>query len=84
MNKSLQTPDKEEFRDHLATVNEEGKRIWVYPKKPSGKFHRHRVWVAISLLAILFLVPLIKINGHPLMLFDILGRKFILFGMPKN
>jgi len=82
MNTSTQTPDKEEFRDHLSTVNEEGKRIWVYPKKPSGKFHRYRVVAAIILLAILFFVPLIKINGHPLMLLDILGRKFILFGMP--
>ncbi len=81
MNTSNQTPDKEEFRNHLATVTEEGKRIWVYPKKPSGKFHRYRVIVAILLLAILFLVPLIKVNGHPLMLLDILGRKFILFGI---
>ncbi len=82
MNTATQTPDKEEFRDHLATVNEEGKRIWIYPRKPSGKYHRYRVVVASILLAILFFVPLIKVNGHPLMLLDILGRKFILFGMP--
>ncbi len=75
------TENKEEFRDHLATVTEEGKRIWVYPKKPKGKFHRARVVVAIILLAILFLVPLIKVDGHPFMLLDILGRKFILFGV---
>lgn len=81
MNTPNQTPNNEEFRDHLATVTEEGKRIWVYPKKPSGKFHKYRVVVAIILLAVLFLVPLIKVNGHPLMLLDILGRKFILFGI---
>lgn len=71
----------EEFRDHLATVTEEGKRIWIYPKKPSGKFHRLRVIVAIALLAVLFLVPFIEVNGHPFMLLDLLGRKFILFGI---
>lgn len=81
MNTSTQTPDQEEFRDHLATVTEEGKRIWIYPKKPSGNFHKYRVIVAILLLVVLFFVPLIKVNGHPLMLLDILGRKFILFGI---
>ncbi|MBK7105298.1 MAG: cytochrome c oxidase accessory protein CcoG [Ignavibacteriae bacterium] len=81
MNTPNQTPNNEEFRDHLATVTEEGKRIWVYPKKPSGKFHNYRIIAAILLLAVLFLVPLIKVNGHPLMLLDILGRKFILFGI---
>lgn len=74
--------DTEEFRDHLATVTEEGKRVWVYPKKPKGKFYNAREIVAVLLLAILFGTPFIKINGHPLMLFDILDRKFILFGVP--
>lgn len=81
MTNSTNSPDTEDFRDHLATVTEEGKRVWIYPKKPSGKLHRFRVIVSIFLLAVLFLVPLIKINGHPLMLLDILGRKFILFGV---
>ena len=81
MNELTQKSDKEEFRDHLATVTEEGKRIWIYPKKPGGRFHRYRVVVSIILLAVLFLVPLIKVNGHPLMLLDILGRNFILFGI---
>lgn len=77
-----QSKMNEEFRDHLATVTEEGKRIWIYPKKPSGNYHRLRVIVATILLAVLFLVPLIKVNGHPLMLLDLLNRKFLLFGIP--
>jgi len=81
MNNNNPKPDTEDFRDHLATVTEEGKRIWIYPKKPSGKFHRYRVIASIFLLAILFLVPLVKIGGHPFMLLDILNRKFILFGI---
>jgi cytochrome c oxidase accessory protein FixG len=81
MNENTSNPQNEEFRDHLATVTEEGKRIWIYPKKPGGKFHRLRVIVAVFLLAVLFLVPLIKVNGHPFMLLDILGRRFILFGV---
>jgi len=30
--------EDESFRDHLSTVTQEGKRIWVYPKKQKGKF----------------------------------------------
>ncbi len=81
MNKETNTPN-EEFRDHIATVTEEGKRIWVYPKKPKGRYHRARAIVAAILLAILFFTPLIKVHGHPVMLLDILSRKFILFGIP--
>lgn len=81
MSSNLPTPDKEDFRNHLATVTEDGKRIWIYPKKPSGKFHKLRIIVAIALLTVLFLVPLIKVDGHPFMLLDILSRKFILFGV---
>jgi len=29
----------EKFRDALGTVNKEGGRNWVYPKKVSGKFY---------------------------------------------
>jgi cytochrome c oxidase accessory protein FixG len=70
------------FRDTLSTVTSEGKRRWIYPKKPSGAFHNGRIIVSILLLAILFIIPFIKINGHPLLLFDILNRNFILFGVP--
>ena len=27
------------FRDTLATVDKDGKRIWIYPKKPSGRYY---------------------------------------------
>ena len=26
------------FRDQISTVTDEGKRVWIYPKKPSGRF----------------------------------------------
>ena len=81
MNDKKSLTDNEEFRDHLSTVTEEGKRVWIYPKKPSGRWHRYRIIVAIALLGVLFIVPFIKVNGHPFMLLDILGRKFILFGI---
>lgn len=78
---SSTTNEKESYRDKLSTVDEEGKRIWIYPKKPSGPFYRARTVVSIFLLAFLFGAPFIKVNGHPLILLNVLERKFIIFGL---
>ena len=71
----------EEFRDTLGTVDAQGKRIWVYPKKPKGAFHNKRLIVSIILLGMLFSGPFIKIGGQPLLLFNFFERKFVLFGV---
>ena len=72
----------EEFRDTIGTVDKEGNRIWVYPKKPSGSFHNARIVVTIVLLSLLFAGPFLSWNGNPLFLLNIFERKFILFGVP--
>lgn len=69
------------FRDKVSTIDSEGKRVWVYPQKPKGRFHQYRAMVAIACLALLFGMPFIRVNGEPLMLFNVLERKFIIFGM---
>jgi cytochrome c oxidase accessory protein FixG len=69
------------FRDRISTVDDKGKRLWIFPKEPKGIFHRFRVIVAILLLAVLFSGPFIKISGQPLLLINILERKFVIFGM---
>jgi cytochrome c oxidase accessory protein FixG len=69
-----------QFRDSIATVDAQGKRLWIYPKKPSGSLHRWRIVVTLVLLSMLFLTPFIKIGGHPLFLFNVFERKFVLFG----
>lgn len=70
----------EEFRDSISTVDAEGKRIWIYPKKPSGRFHNWRIVVSVFLLAILFAGPFIKLNDKPFILLNFFERKFIIFG----
>lgn len=74
--------EKQEYRNQLATVTDDGKRKWVYPKKPSGKFYNARTILSYFLLAFLIIVPFIKINNHQFLLFDFLNRNFILFGIP--
>ncbi len=73
--------DTEAYRDKVATVDESGKRIWIYPKKPKGSLTRAREIVAAFLLLFLFLAPFVKISDQPLLLFDIINRKFIIFGL---
>jgi len=76
---SLYTYD-EEFRDHLSMIDEKGKRLWIYPKKPSGHYHNWRIVVTIVLLTLLFAGPIIKVGGQPLFLFNVFERRFVLFG----
>lgn len=73
--------DSESFRDSIATINEEGKRNWIYPKKPQGKYYRTRLWVSAILLALLFIGPFLRIGGQPLLLLNVLERKFVIFGL---
>jgi len=70
----------EEFRDSIATVDAEGKRVWVYPKKPSGRLHNYRIIVTIVLLGILFAGPFITIGGQPFLMLNFFERKFVILG----
>ena len=72
----------DDYRDRISTISSDGKRVWVYPKKPKGKLYNYRKLTSLVLLAFFFLIPFVKINGEPFLLFNILERKFILFGIP--
>ncbi|MCR9081062.1 MAG: cytochrome c oxidase accessory protein CcoG, partial [Cyclobacteriaceae bacterium] len=72
--------DPNTFRDSLSTVQDDGKRNWVYPKKVKGFFYKYRTYLSWILLAILFAGPFIQVDGRPWLLFNIFERKFIIFG----
>ena len=74
--------DQEHFRDSIGTINDEGKRAWVFPKKPSGKFYRYRKHVSYLLLTTLVAGPFLKINGNQFFMFNVLERRFNIFGFP--
>jgi cytochrome c oxidase accessory protein FixG len=78
---TVEIEDTETYRDHIATVDGGGKRIWLYPKRPSGKWYRWRTWVSYAFLAIFLTLPFIKIDGEQLLLFNVIERKFVLFGL---
>ena len=74
---------KEDVRSSIGTMEKSGKRKWVYPKKPRGKFTNYRTYVSYVLLTILIVTPFIKLpNGNPLFKFDVLNSQFVIFGFP--
>lgn len=74
--------NQEKFRDSIGTIDDEGKRKWVFPKKPSGKLYRYRKYVSYVLLVFFMASPFIKIDGNQFLLFNVLERKFNIFGFP--
>ena len=72
----------ESFRDSIGTIDETGNRKFIFPKKPSGKLYEYRKIVSYFLLAILIANPFIKINGNQFMMFNVLERRFNIFGFP--
>ncbi|HIP35234.1 MAG TPA: cytochrome c oxidase accessory protein CcoG [Crocinitomix sp.] len=70
----------EEFRDSISTVDKDGKRKWVFVKKVSGRWFNRRQWFAYSLLVLLFVGPFLKINGEPILMLNIVKRKFVILG----
>jgi cytochrome c oxidase accessory protein FixG len=56
-------------------------REWIYPQKPTGKWHTRRTWFTVGILVLLFAMPFVKIDGQPVLLLNVLERKFIIFGV---
>jgi len=77
---AAQDIDWGDFRDHLATADQQGNRRWLYPKQPGGPWHRRRAWFATALMVVMFAGPWIRINGNPLLLINILERRFSILG----
>lgn len=73
--------EKPDFRDQLATIDEKGKRVWVYARKPKGRLTTYRNIVGFALLAFFLAAPFIRVNGQPLLLLDFIHRKFVILGV---
>jgi cytochrome c oxidase accessory protein FixG len=73
--------DESDFRDHIATADAEGRRKWLFPKKPRGRYYQARIWLTWVLLAVMFGGPFVKINGNPLLMINVIERKFSVLGV---
>jgi len=79
---SINNLPEENFRDSISTIDKSGKRVFIFPKIPSGRFYNKRKLVSYFLLAFLLSAPFIKINGHQFLMFNVLERKFSMFSFP--
>jgi len=73
--------EHETFRNELASVHKDGRRKWIYARQPSGRFYRARTLVSWLLLAFLFAAPFVTFGGQPLILLNVIERRFVLFGL---
>lgn len=68
------------FRDSVGTIDQKGKRKYIFPKKPKGWFTDRRTFASIVYLIVFLTLPWIKMNGEPFIMINVLKRKFIIFG----
>ena len=68
------------FRDSVATINKQGRRNYIFPKKPKGRFYNLRTIASIVYLLVFVTLPFIKVDEEPLFMFNVIQRKFIFFG----
>ena len=74
------TTEYDSFRDTLASVRRDGRRRWIFARQPSGVLYRARTTLSVVLLAFLLLAPFVHLHGQPLMLLNVLERKFVILG----
>ena len=68
------------YRDSIFTVDQEGHRRFVFPKRVQGFWASRRRAVAYVLMGILLILPWLRWQGLPVVQMDVLGRRFVLFG----
>ena len=78
MSISSNAPDAEE--QVLSTMNRDGSRRRIRPKLAKGRYYRSRFVVAWGLIATFTLIPILRLNGKPLILLDVPRREFTFFG----
>ncbi len=72
--------EAESYRDRISTVDDKGKRKWVFASKVKGEFYKWRNIVSYLYLAIFFILPAIRVNDMPWIMFNFPKSTFILFG----
>ncbi len=65
----------------LSTIDEKGKRVYIFPEKVRGFFRKWRTLTQAVLIVILLVLPWIKVNGYQALLLDIPQRRFSIFGL---
>lgn len=66
--------------ERLATTDEHGHRVYLYPEDVKGKWKTRRDVVYYSLIALYLILPWIYIKGKPALMVNIFKREFTFMG----
>lgn len=66
--------------EKLATLDEQGHRVFVHPEDVKGKWRDRRTALYWVLIIIYFTLPWIKYGGKQIILLDLVNREFTFFG----
>lgn len=66
--------------ERLATTDQQGHRVYLYPEDVEGKWKNRREILYYFLIVLYLVLPWIKINGRPSIQLDIFNREFTFFG----
>lgn len=64
----------------LSTLEADGSRRWLKPRLSHGPHYVRRRAIAIFLILLFTSLPFIRVGGEPVLLFDVLERRFTIFG----
>lgn len=65
----------------LSTLNQDGTRHWIHPRRANGRFLTYRRIVAFALIALFVFLPRIRIGGRPAFMIDLSAREIDIFGL---
>lgn len=68
-------------KDRLATTDQFGDRVYMYPAEVKGFWRKHRNWTQFVLVILFLILPWIKIGGEQALLLSIPERRFAFFGL---
>lgn len=66
--------------ERLATTDEHGNRVYIYPEDVKGKWKDRRTVVYWGLIFLYLILPWIYIKGKPALMLDLANREFTLLG----
>ncbi len=67
--------------ERLATTDEGGHRVYLYPEDVKGKWRTRRTWVYNTLILLYLFLPWLNVGGKQSILLDIPKREFTFFGV---
>lgn len=77
---STNTNKFERHETRLATTDETGKRVYLYPEDIKGFWRTYRTYFYWFLIIIYLVIPWIHFNGNQVILLNIVKREFHFFG----